>query len=378
MVYHGRLKEIREANQHMKGKVNYLTDAFKPDNCNAVKMANLQPGERVLDLGIGSGYVLAAAKTAVKDGLCVGIDAVQGFLEVDVPDTLTRAGLAVAPSGTDDTKVYLINENVTNGALAKVIRDRIGLPSKQPLDFNIIFLLNVFNTIPPAQRRQTLQNLKSMLADNGRIVMSASARFGAPHEVQGIVQFSSNDLTEAPGCMVSSWIDLTSSVTIANGESWPKRTIFSSIQLAPDELWKAALDQAVAAAGDVGLHVVSSLDFGKGDQFGLAAAPPVPALGGRTARELISFIINRALEGHDILGPVFEAIAAKTDPQWGQQPPAGRNISCVLHLQRVAEMFITDLNNRSKKKRMDNPHSTEPLTISEHQQVGVLVELRRK
>jgi hypothetical protein len=40
----------------------------------------------------------------------------------------------------------------------------------------------------------------------------------------------------------------------------------------------------------------------------------VLALGGRTARELISFIINRALKGHDILGLVFKAIAAKTNP----------------------------------------------------------------
>jgi hypothetical protein len=38
-----------------------------------------------------------------------------------VLDTLTCAGLTVALLGTNDTKVYLINENVTNSALAKVI-----------------------------------------------------------------------------------------------------------------------------------------------------------------------------------------------------------------------------------------------------------------
>jgi tRNA A58 N-methylase Trm61 len=156
MVYHDRLDEIHEANKHLESQVDYLTDVFKPDNLNAIKMADLQPGERVLDLGIGSGSVLAVAKKAVEGGLCVGVEAVKGFLKVDVLDTLTRANLAVAPAGTDDTKVYLINGNVTDGALPKTIRDGIGVPAKQPLDFNVIFLLNVFNTIPPAQRRQML------------------------------------------------------------------------------------------------------------------------------------------------------------------------------------------------------------------------------
>jgi hypothetical protein len=105
-------------------------------------------------------------------------------------------------------------------------------------------------------------------------------------------------------------------VTITNGETWPKRTVFSSIQLALDELWKVALDQAAVAAENVGLRVVSSLHFGKGDRFGLAAALPVPALGGKTAKDLISFVTDRVLGGHHLLGPVFEAIAAKTDHSW--------------------------------------------------------------
>jgi hypothetical protein len=41
-------------------------------------------------------------------------------------------------------------------------------------------------------------------------------------------------------------------------------------------------------------------------------------------------------------------------------------------------MFVTNLNNRSKKNCMDIPHSTELLAISENEQVGVLVELRCK
>jgi hypothetical protein len=36
MVYHGKLVEIRLANEPLIGKVDYLTNAFKPDNRNAV------------------------------------------------------------------------------------------------------------------------------------------------------------------------------------------------------------------------------------------------------------------------------------------------------------------------------------------------------
>jgi hypothetical protein len=76
MVYHGRLIKIREANKHIEGRVDYLTNAFKPDSRKAVEMANLQLSERVLNLGTSSRYVLAAAKLAVKHGLCVRINAV--------------------------------------------------------------------------------------------------------------------------------------------------------------------------------------------------------------------------------------------------------------------------------------------------------------
>lgn len=151
-------------------------------------MANLQPRERVLDLGIGSRSGLAASKIAVENGLCVGVDTIPEFLKVDV----------LAPAGANNMKIYLIKGNMTDGALPKTIWDCTGVPAKQPLYFNVIFLLNVFNTIPPAQRQQTLQGLKGMLVENGCIIRSVSARFGTPNNAQGIVQFSSNNLTEAP------------------------------------------------------------------------------------------------------------------------------------------------------------------------------------
>jgi hypothetical protein len=88
----------------------------------------------------------------MKDRLCVTVNAVHEFFNVDVLDTLTRVNLTVGLEDTDDTKVYLINKNMTNGAIAKVIRDGIILPAKPLLDFNVIFLLNVFDTIPPAQQ----------------------------------------------------------------------------------------------------------------------------------------------------------------------------------------------------------------------------------
>jgi hypothetical protein len=104
-----------------------------------------------------------------------------------------------------------------------------------------------------------------MRAGNDRIIISTSARFNAPNQVQGIVQFSSANLIEAPSCLVSSQIDWTSFVTIANSEAWPQRTVLGSIEFALDELWKVALDRAAAAADNVRLRVVSSPHFGEGD-----------------------------------------------------------------------------------------------------------------
>jgi hypothetical protein len=84
-------------------------------------LANLQPGERVHDLGTGAGDVLATAKTAVQGGLCVDIDAVQGFLDVDVPTRLARSRLTVAPAGKDTEKGYLVKGSVADGALLNLI-----------------------------------------------------------------------------------------------------------------------------------------------------------------------------------------------------------------------------------------------------------------
>jgi hypothetical protein len=105
----------------LTGKVEYLISSFAPDTRLAIDMANLQPGERVHDLGTGAGEVLATAKTDVQGGLCVGIDAVQGFLDVDVPTRLARSRLTVAPAGKDTQKGYLVKGSVANGALPNLI-----------------------------------------------------------------------------------------------------------------------------------------------------------------------------------------------------------------------------------------------------------------
>jgi tRNA G10 N-methylase Trm11 len=81
-------------------EMNRRCKYFPPTARLAIQIANLQPGETVLDLGAGGGAVLALAKVAVGGGLCIGVDCVPGFLEQDVPHRLHHVNLAVAPTGT--------------------------------------------------------------------------------------------------------------------------------------------------------------------------------------------------------------------------------------------------------------------------------------
>lgn len=58
------------------------------------------------------------------------------------------------------------------------------------------------------------------------------------------------------------------------------------------------------------------------------------------------------------------ALAAATPLlQWNGQPPAARDMGCVLLLQEVAKRFVTNHRHSSQKKLQDNARSTEPLTV---------------
>jgi SAM-dependent methyltransferase len=149
MVYLNTLPEINNAFAHMVGCCDYADPAYCPNGQTALRLAQLQPGESVLDLSAGSGRLIAEAKQAVSAGFCVAVDAVQGFLNTDIPWELNNKGLTVYPAGILSQQVHLLRNSITNGGLANIVR---GLP-RVPQTFDCIFVLHVMNTLPPPQRR---------------------------------------------------------------------------------------------------------------------------------------------------------------------------------------------------------------------------------
>ena len=223
MVYFSTLAEVRVAYQHLVGKANYVSHDQTPDALRAVQMAQLQPGESVLDLGCAGGKITALAKQAVGSGLVVGLDAVAGFLTVDATAHLASYGLTVAPAGAAAQRVHLVKGSVTDGN----IRNHLASATGEPACYDVVFLVHVFETVPPEQRCNLLRRLKSMLAPGGRIVMSMSARFTnetiAGPELGLPVQFRSTPYTEAPSSFLITTLSQDCTETTADGAVVPAR-----------------------------------------------------------------------------------------------------------------------------------------------------------
>jgi SAM-dependent methyltransferase len=199
MVYLNTLAEINNAFAHMVGCCDYADASNRPDGQTALQLAQLQPGESILELGAGSGRLMAEAKQSVGAGFCVAVDAVQGFLDTDILWALNNKGLTVYPASTPGQQVHLLRANITDGALANTVRALSGAPQT----FDCIIALHVMNTLPPNQRHQTLVNLRRLLSPTGRFIVTMSTRFTnmapAPTEVNIPVQFRTTGHTEAPG-----------------------------------------------------------------------------------------------------------------------------------------------------------------------------------
>lgn len=367
MVYFANLSEVLANHQHLIGALNYACSIQERDARDAIAMANLQPNERVLDLGCGGARVTAAAKRAVGGGLVVGLDGVQGFLDVDATAHLRSHGFTVAPAGKAPRQVHLVKGSVTDGAIRNLLANKTG----QPAVYDAIFLLHVFETIPPSQRRQTLQSIKRMLAPGGRIIMNMSARFGnagtmAIGNPQVPVQFRVGDFTEAPGSFVVASMKLENgTVQLPDGRTTLLRKPVAACQVSPDRLWGIAVEQAQAAATDVGLRVVQQENISKGNNHGLpprTQSPPASELRNMTEAQLDDRF--RIVPGFHCWGRACEHVAKLRDPAILQLPSATRDHQIVISLQKQVEKVQSMITANPGPYQFD------------HAQVGVLVELR--
>jgi SAM-dependent methyltransferase len=382
MVFHANVTQVREAYQPIIGKANYASHDHTPDAARAVSMAHLQPGERVLDLGCGGGKVLVAAKQAVRDGLVVGVDILQEFLDIDATVHLRTNNLTVAPAGDAAQRVHLVQGSVTTSNLKARIEAKTG----QPAAFDAVFLVHVFETIPVSQRRDLLLRLKSLLAPGGRIIMTASARFpcsdtAAPDANVPVLLRTAGEYTEAPGSVIITSMDTTKPVRTADGTVTAKRTPSTLVQTVPNCFWDIAREQACAAAEAVGLHVTESVNIGAHD-FGLphkTSSPSAMALRGMSNADIDSWILQRRQSaqftgGHHCWGRLLEAKAERTTFQYDKMRAENCDAAVAWAARAFATQMVADVDRQRQQKVASGLALVVPMAT--HNQLAVMVELR--
>ena len=376
MVYFSTLAEVRVAYQHLVGKANYVSHDQTPDALRAVQMAQLQPGESVLDLGCAGGKITALAKQAVGSGLVVGLDAVAGFLTVDATAHLASYGLTVAPAGAAAQRVHLVKGSVTDGN----IRNHLASATGEPACYDVVFLVHVFETVPPEQRCNLLRRLKSMLAPGGRIIMSMSARFTnetiAGPELGLPVQFRSTPYTEAPSSFLITTLSQDRTETTADGAVVPARVPRCMVQTAPHRLWDAATEQARAAARHAGLHCARTARLGA-HSFSLSQSENLlssPQLATMTASEITDWMDQQSLTGCQYWGQLFEALACQSTRGWNGMAQEHRDYAVVDAMQQ----FVARLCGRVQERAIEILRvGQKGCDMAAHNQLAVLVELLR-
>ena len=291
MVYFSTPAEINGAFGNMVGRYDYASHAHHPDAALALTLAQLKPGESVLDVGAGGGRFIAAAKQQVGNGFCVAVDALAGFVAQDIPFMLQQKGLAVSPNGNPSTQVHCVRANINDANFATTI------PRPAPAQqFDCIVAVHLFTTLPPEQRRPAYVRLRQLLKPSGRLIVNMSARFtdSTPlsSESHLPVQFRTSPYTESPGAhLVSEFRSDVPPVRLPDGSDAPGRLVMT-VQTAPDRLWAVAAQQAGAAAMDAGFVVHSVRNIGKGDDFGLPTgrrSPSMAVLNSMTDAQFQSF-----------------------------------------------------------------------------------------
>ncbi|OAK93356.1 hypothetical protein IQ06DRAFT_341271 [Phaeosphaeriaceae sp. SRC1lsM3a] len=208
MVYFSTPAEINGAFGNMVNRYDYASHAHHPDAALALTLAQLKPGESVLDVGAGGGRFIAAAKQQVGNGFCVAVDALAGFVAQDIPFMLQQKGLAVSPNGNPSTQVHCVRANINDANFATTIPRPASAQQ-----FDCIVAVHLFTTLPPQQRRPAYVRLRRLLKPSGRLIVNMSARFtdSTPlsSESHLPVQFRTSPYTESPGAHLVSEFRIT-------------------------------------------------------------------------------------------------------------------------------------------------------------------------
>lgn len=363
MVYYDTTNDLVQAFSRQIGMHEATSTLFYADNDRALTLANLRHGHTVLEIGSGHGQLITKIKPIIGNGFCVAVDAVQGFVDTDIPWAIHRARLSVYPSNTPDNDIHVLCTLATDPGFRARVR---GLPGAPQNGFDRIFAIHVLNTVPPGQRKEFLRRLRTMLAPDGILITNMSARFLAiapSPEHAGVPAQFRDGYTEAPGSVVVS--DLQGTVNAPIGPV-PRKVVSAAVQISHNALWIESLVQAREAAEAAGFMVHNSVDLGKGDLFSLSTlpgSPPQATLNDMRRDDLMRWSEPGALQpGYKCVGRAFFNCVSR-EPGFAYKLDAVKQGTFVLRAQTVVENFVRDNHQAGR--------------AIEHEQVGTLVKLSK-
>ncbi|KAH7549022.1 hypothetical protein BM1_10407 [Bipolaris maydis] len=381
MVYYSTPAEIDNAFGPLIGYYDYTYHTQHPDSDKALALAELKPGESVLDVGAGGGRFVANAKKRVGSGVCVAVDAVQGFISTDIPWMLQQQGLAAYPDGNPDTQVHCLRANITSNSFVATVRAIPGAPQR----FDCIVALHLFTTLSPQQRRPALVALRQLLSPSGRLILNMSARFAdaspSPADSALPVQFRTMAHTEAPGATIYTSLRRDGPqvpVPHAGAGNLPRKVVTTTIQIAPDQFWTVAAAQAREAAQDAGFMVSSIRPIGKGSDWNLPEgrrSPPQAALDAMSFEQLLQLSQQPpTLGAYNCIGRSGATMMRHITPGWQQMAPHVRD--CV-HAEGMQDFVAKEYTSIANDNHALPAGGAVVVKKVEATQVGVLVRLTK-
>ncbi|KAL9632947.1 MAG: hypothetical protein Q9164_004992 [Protoblastenia rupestris] len=216
---------------------NHIFIYHKRDVDPFVALANLQPGQHVLDLGCGSAWGAIRAKHLVgPEGKVVAVDIAENVLAT-AQETIKAAGL--------EDGIELLHGDITN--LFSI--PKLHLATGQRRHFDVILSFWAFSTTPTATHAQTLQQWREYLNPaTGRIIIDHTH----PNEDAAAFEAVTREGIPQPRytiCDEQSWaecrIDFAKTCNVASFELAHAQRI----EVAPDnDSWKDRLPDVLVYA----------------------------------------------------------------------------------------------------------------------------------